>query len=370
MIKICHLTSVHKRYDTRIFIKQCKSLANHNMDTHLVVADGLGDELKDKVKIIDVGFKQGRIRRILLTTILVYKKALELDCEIYHLHDPELLPIGLRLKKKGKKVIFDSHEDFSKQFLNKPYLIKPLRKVISFFILKYENYVCSKLDYIVAATSYIKTKFLKINKNSIDINNFPVIDELFNDTLWEDKKNEVFYVGAIEKVRGIKEMVKSMEHTNNIELNLGGKFTDDQNELYQEVKSFEGWDKVKELGYLNREDILKTLNRSKAGLVTLHPIINYMDALPVKMFEYMAAEIPVITSDIPLWKDIVESNECGIAVNPMNPKEIADAISYIINNPNEASKMGKNGRLAVINKFNWSKEEEKLLTVYKKIISQ
>ena len=104
MIKICHLTSVHPRYDTRIFIKQCKSLAIHNMDTHLVVADGLGDELKDKVKIIDVGFKQGRIRRILLTTILVYKKALELDCEIYHLHDPELVPVGTKLKRLGKKV--------------------------------------------------------------------------------------------------------------------------------------------------------------------------------------------------------------------------------------------------------------------------
>jgi len=368
MIKICHLTSVHKRYDTRIFIKQCKSLANHNMDTHLVVADGLGDELKDKVKIIDVGFKHGRIRRILLTTKLIYKKALELDCEIYHLHDPELLPIGLKLKKNGKKVIFDSHEDFSKQFLNKPYLNKPLRKVISFFILKYEKYACSKLDYIVAATSYIKTKFLKINKNSIDINNFPVIDELFIDTLWEDKKNEVFYVGAIEKVRGIKEMVKAMAFTNNIQLNLAGKFAYDQNELYQEVKSFDGWAKVNELGYLGRGDILKTLIRSKAGLVTLHPIINYMDALPVKMFEYMAAQIPVITSDIPLWKEIIESNNCGIAVNPMNPEEIADAIKYIIQNPREAEKMGKNGRLAVINKYNWTLEEIKLFAMYKKLI--
>jgi glycosyltransferase involved in cell wall biosynthesis len=106
------------------------------------------------------------------------------------------------------------------------------------------------------------------------------------------------------------------------------------------------------------------LGSSKAGIVTLHPTINYIDALPVKMFEYMASSIPIISSDIKLWKEIVEGNNCGICVNPLEPKEIASAMKYLIENPKEAEQMGINGRNAVLAKYNWEIEEEKLYKVY------
>ncbi len=366
--KITHLTSAHPRYDTRIFIKMCSSLAkNSEYDVSLVVADGFGDETKNSVNIIDVGAKSGgRISRMTSTVKKVYQKAKELKSNIYHLHDPELIPIGLKLKKFGAKVIFDAHEDLPKQLLGKPYLNAISKRFLSKSAELYEKYSLKKFDFIITATPYIRDKFLKINKNSCDINNFPIIEELSNTTPWNQKNDEVCYIGGIAKIRGIKEIVKAMELTDIARVNLGGKFSEKDVEL--EVKSYKGWDKVNELGFLNRDEVVTILSLSKAGLVTLHPIINYIDALPVKMFEYMAAGIPVISSDIKLWKDIVDDAKCGICVNPLNPKEIADAIEYIISNPQEAELMGKNGKNAIIEKYNWQIEEKKLYKVYESLV--
>ena len=362
--KITHLTSAHSRYDTRIFIKMCSSLSKIEKYTiYLVIADGLGNETKNSVTIVDVGAKTGgRISRMTNTVKKVYEKAIELDSDIYHLHDPELIPIGLKLKKLGKKVIFDAHEDLPKQLLGKPYLNKFLLTILSKTVAIYEQYACKKFDAIVTATPYIKEKFLTINEKSIDINNFPILTELANTTPWSEKENEVCYVGGIAKIRGIKEIVCAMESTESIQLNLAGKFS--ERDVEEEVKSYEGWKSVNELGFLNREEIANVLSRSKAGIVTLHPIINYLDALPVKMFEYMAAGLPIISSNIQLWKEIVEENNCGVCVDPLNPQEIVDAINYLVSHPKEAEEMGQNGKKAVLEKYNWGIEEKKLFSLY------
>ncbi len=364
---ITHLTSAHPRYDTRIFIKECSSLAKiSNYNVSLVVADGLGDEEKNNVNIIDIGAKTGsRVSRMTTTVKKVYNRAVELDSDIYHLHDPELMPVGLKLKKLGKKVIFDAHEDLPKQLLSKPYLNKFLLKILSKTVGWYESYACKKFDAIVAATPYIKEKFLHINSSSVDINNFPIVEELANKTAWSMKKDEVCYIGAIAKVRGIKELVGAIGQIGTVRLNLAGRFSEQSVEV--EVRAYKGWSSVNELGFLDRADVADILSRSKAGVVTLHPISNYLDALPVKMFEYMAAGLPVVSSDIELWQEIVEQSDCGICVDPLSPEAIAEAISYIINNPKEAEEMGKNGKKAVLERYNWHMEEVKLYRLYEEL---
>lgn len=366
MRSVAHLTSVHDRNDTRIFIKQCCSLAAAGFDTCLVVADGLPDELKDGVMIYGFPKSIGRLKRILNTSNLILKKAVTLNADIYHLHDPELIPIGLKLKHLGKKVFFDSHEDVPKQMLSKPYLNPFLLRMIAGVFSVYERYACSKFDGIITATPFIRDKFLTINPNTVDINNFPLIGELDLAVPWGNKCEEICYIGGIGAIRGIRELVQACELLQtSARLNLAGCFSESNCE--SEIKACSGWSRVNELGFVDRKGVRDVLGRSVAGLVTLHPTINYMDALPIKMFEYMSAGIPVIASNFPLWRQIIEGNGCGICVDPLDPKAIAEAIDYLMQNPGLARQMGENGRKAVLQKYNWTIEEKKMLGFYGKI---
>ncbi|WP_414659517.1 glycosyltransferase family 4 protein [Acinetobacter courvalinii] len=365
-MKVVHLTSAHPRFDTRIFVKQCCSLAQI-YDTYLIVADGKGNQVKDKVNILDVGKFNGRKNRIINAPKSILKQALALDAQIYHLHDPELIPIGLKLKKYGKKVLFDAHEDLPNQIMSKHYLNWFSKKLIAFLVTTYEKYACAKLDGIVAATPFIRDKFLKINKNTLDINNYPKLEEFSSISVNTLKENHVCYIGGLADVRGIVEMVQAINFAeSSAKLIIAGNFVDKN--LEQFVVKMEGWEKVNFLGYVGRNEIKNTLASSMAGLVVLHPTRSYLDSLPVKMFEYMCAGIPVIASDFPLWRSIVNAAKCGICVDPLKPKEIADAIDYFLKNPTEARLMGQQGRAAVLERYNWSIEEKKLLNLYSSIL--
>lgn len=369
MNKVVHLTSVHRRYDARIFLKMCVSLAEAHYETHLVVADSLGDENKYGVLIHDVKKEHGRLNRVIKTSKKIFDKAIQLNASIYHIHDPELIPIGLKLKRQGKKVIFDAHEDFPKQILTKHYIPRFLRKLMSVCAEIVENRLCRPYTGIVGATSFIADKFSKINHNVVNINNYPKIEELQILDMPQRISGQVCYIGGISVERGIKEVITALTLTqNDVSLALAGKFHSAK--LEQDIQKEQGWEKTNFIGFVGRKEIQKLLSTTQIGLVTLYPTMSYLDSLPVKLFEYMCAGIPVIASEFPLWREIVLKHNCGLCVDPQNPEEIAKAIDYLIDNPEIAEEMGRNGFKAVQAEFNWANEEVKLLKFYESMIGK
>lgn len=364
MKHICHLTSVHKWNDVRIFEKECVSLAKAGFTVSLVAVNGKTGK-QDGVNVISVDIPNaGRLKRMTKVVNEVYRAALNTGADIYHLHDPELLRIASKLKKAGKKVVYDSHEDLPRQILDKTWINPLIRSSVSGITERYENRAALKADGIVTATPYIRDRFLKVNKNTVDINNFPIAAKFNVNTNWKDKKNEICYVGGIFASRGIVELVEALELLE-VKLNLAGNFSPES--LRNKLAGMKGWKKVIEHGFADRNKIQEILSASRIGIVTLHPTRAYTHALPVKMFEYMAAGIPVIASDFPLWKSIVEKHRCGICVNPKDPKAIADAVQQLMKNEKEAEQMGANGRKAVEEQFSWEKEEKKLVKFYQNL---
>lgn len=372
-MRIVHVSSAHPRHDTRIFVKQCQSLAAAGHQVDLVVADGQGEQVQAGITIHDVGRSSGRIGRMLGAAWRVVRLARALKADVYILHDPELLPLALLLKafrfERVPKVVFDSHEDVPVQIMAKPYLPKALRAAVAACYGLLQSLVCRRLDGVLAATEVIRDKFLPIQANAIAIHNFPSLDEFSQAVQVPNAQSEVCYIGGISNIRGAVEMVQALSLLpGTVRLNLAGPAPD--SELAQQLKNLPGWRQVNDLGLQNRQGVQSTLERSVAGLVVLHPTANYLESLPVKMFEYMAAGLPVIASNFPLWKPIVSGLGCGLCVDPMDPHSIAFAIEQLVQNPERAREMGQRGRQAVLHTYNWGVEEQKLLRFVQQLTGQ
>ena len=365
-MKICHLTSVHPKHDVRIFHKYCKSVVANGDECHFVVGNAV-DGIENGVHLHGINLKLShRLIRVTFVAGLVALKAYRLKPDIYHFHDPELMPFALVLSMLGKKVIFDAHEDVPKQIMTKKWIPKIFRSMISKVYRIFEEYACSKYSLIVGATPPITKRFSDLGYSAITINNYPDINFIDGaKSAGRQKENIVCYVGLISYERGIREIVEMLDGMD-IKLLLAGRFSSDA--VRECVMKSKGWENVVELGFVERDKVADIMKRSLAGLVTLYPISNYIDSHPTKMFEYMVASTPVIASNFPLWREIVEGNKCGICVDPKDTKDILKAIRYLAENPDNAKEMGRNGRNAIIKKFNWGVEFEKAIIAYRELV--
>lgn len=356
MVKICHFSSVHIQEDIRIFHKECRSLADAGYETYLVTK---GESCqKNGINLIGIGeFGGGRKERFLKVSSSIYKAAKATDADIYHFHDPELLPYGIKLKKKGKKVIFDSHEDVPAQISGKKWIPWPLRKIVSKLYRVYETYAVRKFDAVVAATPHIAEQFIGRAKEVVVVNNYPRLDDIeFHDTPFSDRAPIICYAGGISEIRGESIMIEAMKSVKGV-LILAGE---------HEVMEVQGG-AVSYIGQVDRKAINELYGKAVAGLCLLKPVSNYYYSKPIKIYEYMAAGIPFICSDFPGWKKVTEESGCGISVDINDVSDITRQINFLLNHRDIAQKMGRKGYQYVSKCSNWTKEGERLINLYYKL---
>jgi glycosyltransferase involved in cell wall biosynthesis len=365
-VRVAHLTSVHQVDDERIFVKECRSLAAAGFEVALVGPSD-GDRQRDGVRIIGVPQPRGRLGRMIGTSWHVLRGSVASRAEICHFHDPELIPVGFLLKLLGRRVIYDVHEDCPRDILGKGWIRPILKQPLAAGVGLIEAIAGRLLDGIVAVTPTIAARFPP--SKTITLSNFPMLEEFpaAVGTPQSQRPRQVCYVGTLSEARGLFDMIDAAGRVGGAapSLLLAGAFDSTDEEARSRAEP--GWARVDYLGWLDRAAIARFMASSRAGLVVLHPTPCFVDAYPIKMFEYMAASLPVIASDFPVYREILGDGACGLLVPPADPPALARAIEWIFDHPDEAQAMGERGRRRVERLYTWQVEREKLFSFYRRL---
>jgi len=371
--RIAHLTSAHPALDVRIFHKECRSLARAGYDV-IAIGNHECNEIVDGVRFRGLGRSRNRIQRMTVKQLRMCREAFRAAADVYHIHDPDLLAVGILLRAARKRVIYDIHEDLPRTILSsKEYLPKPVRKPLMWIVERAEKAAAQYMSGLITATPGLADRFRTIHSNTVVVSNFVIVDEFAPSTHldWKKRLSAVTYYGGISEQRGIREMLAAMDllpRALGAKLELGGWFY--EKALQDDLEARPQWRHVNWHGELNRTDVVSVLSRVRVGLLVLHPDKAYVASQPTKLFEYMAAGIPVVASDFPLWRNIIQNAGCGLLVDPFDTHSIAAAIERLMTNDSEAQAMGMRGRKVVEERFNWTNEEQTLLSFYSSLLSQ
>ena len=370
MDKVCILTTVHPPFDTRIFYKQAKTLVEGGYEVCLIAQHKRTERVGD-VNICALPSPANRLQRMVGLGWKAFRLACRQKADVYHFHDPELLVVGLLLKLlTPAKVIYDVHEDYPSLVRARTRLPALLSKVASLIIDCTERLCARCFDQVITVTDKIRARFPA--DRTILIRNYPRLDWITPSRKFEsaDDTCTLVYVGGLAAARGVLEMIEALEHVHAeipFQLKLAGRFVSSAFE--GQVRSLDGFRFVDYLGVLPYAEVARLLVSADIGLLLYRPTPNLMNAWPNKLFEYMAAGLPVVASDFPVWTEIIGPAQCGLTVDPRNPHEIANAISRLIDDARGRQLMGENGYRAHRTSYNWESEGKRLLKTYERLLA-
>ncbi len=365
--KVVIFSTVHQAADSRVFYKEACSLARAGYDV-ILFAQADRDGTTGGVRIWSLPRSPRRLERA-LRSLKLLPQLLREKGDIYHFHDPELLPSGLVLRALGRKVIYDAHEDLPKDILGKSYLAPWLRAMVSAIVDPLERWSAHRMSAVITTRDSTRRRL----RGTAVLNNYPILEYVRRrrrEGTGKQHARFVVYFGTITRPLGAREMLAAVNVVSGrlpLKLRLLGVFEDDA--LRAEMLDSPASTVVEYGGFVTMPEVYRNYPGALAGLVLYnHP--NHMETAAHKLFECMAFGVPVIASDFPLWRKIVHDQSCGLVVNPLNVRQIAEAIIYLIEHPDEAKKMGERGKELAEGKYNWESESKKLLLLYERLLSK
>ncbi len=377
MKKICVITTTHSASGPRIFNKEVRTLLDAGYRITLIAQHDKTETI-DGIKIIPLLPTGSKIQRFYFLAKKAYSLALVEQADLYHFHDPELLPWMASLKKKtGAKVIYDAHEDVPEDLKFRSWLPWLVRPVVSKVYDWYEKSVSKKFDYVITVNPTIENKFRKKGVSNIGIvSNYPILEKIKGaegvvhpEMFAKKDKPRLIYVGSLSVEYGMREMIAAMGHlAGKVEFVMVGNFEDEKLEAEVKAKNIKGLVFTGKVPYLQ---VFSYLKSADVAIMCFSMLPNNYFNTGIgsnKLFEYMAVGLPVIASGFPNLKKIVEGNGCGICVDSSKAEEISEAVIYLLSNKDVANKMGENGKKVVYERYNWENEGKKLLAIYKTIL--
>ncbi|QPN62475.1 glycosyltransferase [Synechococcus sp. CBW1004] len=360
-MNIAHLSTVHPRDDTRIAKKMCSALAEAGHAVTLYVADGRGDERCRGIQIVDLGQPRSRLQRASLTAAAMWRRAIQARHEILHFHDPELIPGALVARRCGQCVIYDIHEYYRlhlRKASNLPWLLKEL---LAWAYGLLEQCACRNLNACTVAAPHMLSNLR--TKKAVVIENHVRPDELKPGTIRSSERELlVSYIGVLSKDRCVEVMVDAVANST-CRLALAGKWYPP--EYRDQIIRRPGWRRVAEWGLIDRIQVQQLLSQSRAGLLIHDLQGDEENSSSNKLFEYMAAGIPVIASNLKFAREVIQRHHCGLLVSPEEGSEaVSAAIDWILTHPDEADRMGQAGRAAIEAEYDWNHMQARLNRLY------
>ena len=366
--KVCHLTSVHNRYDPRILKKQCASLVQHGYDVSLLVCNGLENENYQGVKIIDLGKFKNRFHRILCANFIMLAPVRKHQPQLIHFHDPELIPLGLLLKALGYKVIYDIHENYDTDVREKGYLNNWIRLPLWYLTRLAESLSYKYLNTIIAER-YYAMRF----RESTPILNYPILRDLIKTRPERSfPEKHLLYTGNLTAIRGAEVIAGLLNYDAELEITCIGLCAEEvAGAMYRIAGNNSNRLHLIGVGeYIDSDRIMAAYSKDKwlAGIALFEASTNHENKELTKFFEYMAVGLPILATNFSAWKNLLEGKQVGHCVDITDPERVIAVIDAMYENKAHCMRMSERGKALTDSLYNWESQEQKLASYYSEVL--